>query len=231
MSINSKKNRNKKINDKKNRAKEKEKKFSLKSGKLISTADGQVVKYLYLTKIEHVDTWVNGGDIPIALASTYLSDTRSGIMTPDENLIHESPIPIPSLKNIGIRIENVRSLTMTNCRGNGMKIPNMKNAHYYKQDGLILSFCNSFNNEVAYKLDKKACVKVNDIKALCGVIDKQLGRKGVMRSCQYTHSHKRNHFLKHVDDSWQDEFRLFWLIKENKSVTLPSGVCEFVSEF
>ena len=52
--------------------------------------------FLYLTESEWAKTWVVGGEIPIKLASSYLSDNREGVMTPDENLIHESEVPIPN---------------------------------------------------------------------------------------------------------------------------------------
>ena len=188
-------------------------------------------KYLYLTKVEWADTWVNGGEIPISLASTYLSDERQGIMTPDENLIHESSIPIPSLRQYGIHIEQSKNITIGNIVHNGRHVGGIKNANFYTEDGLILSFCNSFDKSIAERMGKQACVKICNIEKLRRVIDKQLGCKGIMKECTYTRDHQRNHFLKSTDDEWQDEFRLFWGVKENRVVNLPSGLCEFVCEF
>lgn len=38
--------------------------------------------YLYLTELKWVKAWINGGEMPISLASTYLYDKRGGILTP-----------------------------------------------------------------------------------------------------------------------------------------------------
>jgi hypothetical protein len=186
-------------------------------------------KYLYLTEIEWSDAWINGGSIPISLASSYLSDDRDGIMTPDENLIHESSIPIPSLKQHGISIENTRNITIKNFTSNGVRLPDVVEANYYTEDGLILSFCNSSNEGVAKRLKKKACVKILNIEKLRQKIDKQLGCKGIMKECEYTSDHNRNHFLKYSDDSWQDEYRMFWRTTREKWVKIPPGMAELVA--
>ncbi|MEG4316486.1 hypothetical protein U8L64_15885 [Pseudomonas sp. FIP_A4] len=188
-------------------------------------------KYLYLTKAQWVDTWVNGGSIPIALASSYLSDIRDGIMTPDENLIHESNIPIPSLQQHGIHIENTRNITITGFISNGIRQPDILHANYYKEDGLILSFCNSFNREIAKRMGKEACVRILNIEKLRKSIDKQIGCKGIMKDCEYTSSHNRNHFLKHESDAWQDEYRMFWRTTRERWVVLPEGTAELVAIF
>ena len=190
-------------------------------------------KYLYLTKTEWADTWINGGDIPISLASTYLHDEREGILTPDENLIHESPVDIKSLSplvNFG-EGGGVKSFTMTNCSVNGVSMPDIVDAKYYSEDGLILSFCNSLDESIAKRLGKQCCVKVSKLKEFRKVIDKQLGVKGVMQSCEYTDNHERNHFLKSTDDAWQDEFRLFWRYQNNTTVTIPQGHAKLVATY
>jgi hypothetical protein len=191
------------------------------------------VKYLYLSEVEWSNTWINGGDIPISLASTYLNKDRDGILTPDENLIHKSPV---NLKGLGSSLHiaegaNVKGLTITNSSMDGVRIPNIVKADYYVEDGLILSFCNSLSSDVAKKLKKKACVKITNIEKLRKSIDKQLGIKGIMKKCEYTNDHQRNHFLKSVEDSWQDEYRIFWKYPTNKVVKIPSGLAEFVCEF
>ncbi|MEZ8372820.1 hypothetical protein AB6C91_00775 [Vibrio cyclitrophicus] len=188
-------------------------------------------KYLYLTEVEWVDTWINGGEIPISLASSYLSDERNGILTPDENLIHESPVPIPSFQEFGIRIGRCRNLTMTNTAYNGIKLPDFHNANYYQEDGLILSFCNSFSEHIGKRFRKKACVKILNIEKLGRVIDKQLGCKRIAGDCKYTNDHQRNHFLKSNDDSWQEEYRLFWRTTQSKWVKIPPGTAQLMSVF
>ena len=115
------------------------------------------MKFLYLTEIEWADAWVNGGEIPISLASTYLHDERGGILTPDENLIHKSPVDLKSLSPF-IHFGDgagVKKLSITNSSMNGQRIPDIVDASYYKEDGLILSFCNSFNEDIAKRLEKK----------------------------------------------------------------------------
>jgi len=182
-------------------------------------------KYLYLTNAEWIQPWVNGGRIPIVLASTYLGKKRDGIYTPDENRIHESPIDIANLKPILDVGENVsiKSFTMTNCTVNGQPLPDIIDAKYYIEDGLVLSFCNRKSGSIARRLGKRACVKIFNIYKLKECIDEQLGVDSVMGECMYTADHRRNHFLKSVEDGWQDEYRLFWPLSEPRWVKLRRG--------
>lgn len=189
-------------------------------------------KYLYLTEIEWSEAWINGGEIPIYLASTYLSDERSGTQTPDENLIHESNFDVPSLEQHGIKIgKGCSNIRFINPTFNGQKHPDIHIEEYRQEDGLILSFCNNFSEEIARNLGKKCCVKIRDMELLRKKVDKQLGYKGKMGNCEYTNDHRRNHFLKSVEDSWQDEYRIFWKYSKNKKVKIPSGMAEFVAIF
>jgi hypothetical protein len=187
-------------------------------------------KYLYLTKLEWVDAWINEGEIPINLASIYLSNTRDGTSTPDENLIHQSVVPIPYYKQHGISIENCKNVTISNFRSNGIKLPSVKNAKYYLEDGGILSLCNTFDVSIAKKLGKSACIKILDVETIRKSFGKQLGCKAVMGECQYTTDHQRGQFLKSVEDSWQNEYRIFFPTTKLKSVRVPARVAEFVSE-
>ena len=190
-------------------------------------------KYLYLTEIEWIDAWINGGSIPISLASTYLHDERGGNLTPDENLVHESPVDLKSLSPF-IHIAdgaNVKNLNITNSSMNGQRIPDIVGANYYTEDGLILSFCNSFSAEIAERMKKKACVKILNMEKMRRKIDKQLGCRGIMGACKYTSDHNRNHFLKSADDSWQDEYRIFWRTTREKWIAIPTGTAELVSVF
>jgi hypothetical protein len=187
-------------------------------------------KYLYLTEVEWSKTWVNGGEIPIKLASSYLNDERDGTLTPDENLIHSSEVDIKSLSP-AFHFENVKGLTMTGCSINGKVIPEIKNAEYYKEDGLVLSFCNSLDESIANRLGKKCCVHVSNLKELRKSIDNQLGVKGKMEACKYTDDHNRNHFLKSTEDAWQQEYRMFWSSSENAVVNIPSGHAKLVATY
>jgi len=187
-------------------------------------------KYLYLTEVEWANSWVYGGKIPLKLASTYLNDKRDGTLTPDENLIHKSEFPINEYQQYGILIKNSKDITITNSFYNGQKVPNVHNADYYREDGLILSFSNTYNKDIAIKLGKKSCVKINNMKRLKNIIDKQLQSVGQMRKCLYTNDHNRNHFLKSNLDLWQDEFRIFWDITKFKSidVILPPNIATLI---
>lgn len=84
--------------------------------------------YLYLTRPEWAETWISGGTVPIALASKYRSIEREGTLTPDENLIHDSPVDIASLRQMGFHFENVRGLTFNGNTFNGRPLPDSNNA-------------------------------------------------------------------------------------------------------
>jgi hypothetical protein len=186
--------------------------------------------YLYLNEHWHADTWVGGGKIPINPASVYRSMEREGIFTPDENLIHKSEVDLMGLSpflNIAPGAE-VRGLTMTNCRMNGVRVPDVKDAQYYFDDGLILSFSSRLTHVLARKMKKKACVRILDMTNLKANLDEQLGATSEAAYCQYTTGHERNHFLKSELDSWQSEFRLFWPITTKVEVLVPTGTAELV---
>lgn len=185
-------------------------------------------KFLYLTETAWANAWIYGGEIPINLASSYLSKSRKGIMTPDENLIHESAVPIPSLQHYGYFFKNVKGLTFKGNYSNGILLPELHNANYYAEDGLILSFCNHFDKRTAERFEKKACVKILNIEKTRNELDRKLGCKSVMKACKYTDDHKRNHFLKSKEDEWQDEFRIFWKARASKRVNIPQGTAELV---
>jgi hypothetical protein len=62
------------------------------------------------------------------------------------------------------------------------------------------------------------------ISKLKAVIDEQLGVVGIAGDCKYNLDHQRSHFEKSTDDSWQDEYRLFWPLTTHKWVELPAGI-------
>lgn len=183
-----------------------------------------------MTEFDWHETWVKGGEIPIRLASAYLNNERSGIMTPDENLIHDSNVDIRSLSP-AIHMENVKGINMTNVVINGVRIPDINNASYYREDGLILSFCNRESEAIARELGKQCCVRVSKLKELRKCIDAQVGVKGIMGPCEYTEDHQRNHFLKSVEDSWQEEYRMFWRYPNDTKVVIPSGHAKLVATY
>jgi hypothetical protein len=187
-------------------------------------------KYLYLTKYEWTRAWIAGGKVPIALASSYLSLNRSGIYTPDETRIHDSPHDVTKIPGVRIGPDaNIKNLTVTNNYFNGYRAPDIVNAKYYKEDGLILSFCHTRSRAIAKRLGKVACVKVLDMHALKLSLDEQLQVEGLMDSCRYTDDHQRNHFLKSTEDAWQEEFRLFWPHTTPLLVDIRPKTARFVS--
>lgn len=181
--------------------------------------------YLYLTEEEWVNPWVNGGVIPVSLASKYLSNERYQTSTPDENLIHESPVDLTRRPEISFSNGGgAKGITLLGNVYNGASLPDVAGANYYHEDGLILSFSNTLSSHIANELGKSACVEIVDIHKLKSHIDTQLGCVGVMQKCKYTDDHQRNHFLKSEKDEWQDEFRMFWPIQQAAEVVLPPGI-------
>lgn len=187
-------------------------------------------KYLYLTQVEWASAWVKGGAIPLSLASKYKSMDRQGVYTPDENLIHESNVDLMSLKGFVSfgEVPNAKNISFIGCSFNGIRIPDVISANLYTEDGLIQSFCNVFDVDIAKRFGKAACVRIHDIDKLRKYLDRKLGRKSQFGNCEYTRDHQRNHFLKSVSDNWQKEYRFFWPKKNACSVELPPGVAEIV---
>ncbi len=175
--------------------------------------------YLYLTKKEWIEPWVNGGEIPINLASTYRKMERKGIFTPDENLIYEATHPYSVLQG-AFSFEGVKNVTLKNVNINGHQINHMHIKERRKEDGLILSFCNHFAEKTAYRLEKAAAIEIIDIGKLIKAINRQTKTKCKRGNCEYTLGHNRNHFLKSYRDAWQDEHRLFW----NHSVSITAKI-------
>ena len=186
--------------------------------------------FLYLTKQQWVTPWVHGGEIPINLASSYRSAVRSGTKTPDENLTNDTNIDIQELRpliNVG-KDGGFRNATIQDCAVTGRRLPEVHDGNYFHEDGLILSFSLRKSRKLAMRMDKEACVKIQNVDYLKQCIDEQLKLKGIMQKCEYTDGPNRNHFLKSHADSWQKEFRIFWLGSSGKPVILPSGIAELV---
>lgn len=185
--------------------------------------------YLYLNELSHVDTWVNGGSVPIKPASTYRSLERGGILTPDENLIHKSAVDLLSIPFMRFNPKaTVKGLSFIGMTVNGKPVPDIIDAALYEEDGLILSFSYRVTKLVAKKMNKKACVKILDIEALKQAIDSQIGVVSEAKSCQYTNGHQRNHFLKSELDYWQAEYRMFWPVNTAVQVDIPPGTAELI---
>tara|TARA_B110000211_G_scaffold229083_1_gene286291 strand:- start:733 stop:1332 length:600 start_codon:yes stop_codon:yes gene_type:complete len=193
--------------------------------------------YLYLNEKWHADNWVNGGVVPISYASKYLSEERSGIFTPDENLIYDTPFPIEQLSPYisfgpGTQLKN---MTVKNNIVNGKPMPEIRNGNKYNEDGLVICCSNTLSCELAGKLgNKKAVLEITHPQKLLEAIDEQLGIKGIVETCTYTENHQRNHFLKSTEDKWQDECRFFWKYdrrdgSKDINVNIPKGIAKLVS--
>lgn len=189
-------------------------------------------KYLYLTEIDFKKPWIEGGDVPLALASRYVSSEREGVMTPDENHVFDSPLGIkglPPAMSFGPKFQ-ARNFQIKGFRLNGRVLPDMVINQYY-EDGAVLCLSNSCSEETARRFGKQICLRINDVNVLKGEVDRQMGVASKMSACNYTDGPERNTFLKSSADSWQDEFRLFWLNCEAKWVNLPPGMAEIEAQF
>lgn len=191
----------------------------------------KISKYLYLEKNEYAKTWVEGGTVPLSLASSYRSSERSGIMTPDENVTIEFfGMPYNDFKKV-VNVEGDSrnlNITLSNCNIQGKHV-NKAEYHQDYKDGYVLCFSNIKSKEIAKKLNKKCCVRIVDVGELCDYISDQIKIKGEHRSCEYTSEVNRNVFLKGSEDEWQKEYRIFWesSSKESISVVLPPKFAEY----
>lgn len=179
--------------------------------------------YLYLTKREWSKTWIEGGTIPLNLASKYLSDNRSGINTPDENNQRE-------LKNLDEKLLGlIGNMDDVPTKGkNSFKIDIgkislddkvvAKNVQYKRffEDGYILSFSTKLEKSIMQKLGKEACVEILDFVKLFEHLNSQIEINGVHKKCEYTKGENRNVFLKSIKDEWQHEYRFYWKTNNNK---------------
>lgn len=183
--------------------------------------------YLYLKKEEFKDTWLNGGIIPLKLASTYLSEERSEIYTPDELLQQ-------SLRNVPAHvIEQIFGKSVNNAKleihGGSISLNGLtfNNVHLKRhlEDSLILCLSTKLDKQIADRLGKKACVEIINLDKLNREISSQIGVTGIANKCDYTIFDDRNHFLKSVLDSWQEEFRIVWKgVEKSVEVKIPKGV-------
>lgn len=189
--------------------------------------------YLYLEKNEYVSTWANGGIVPLKLASTYHSEERNGIYTPDELLQRYIK---------GTSLEVVEQLFGKQGKGGstelniGTIIMNNqivgRNVKYLSklEDSLILFLSTKLDKKIAERMNKSACVEITNINKLISTITKQIGVTAIAKKCDYTLFENRNHFLKSVLDCWQEEYRIVWKnIKKSIEVQIPKGCAKDIS--
>jgi len=77
---------------------------------------------------------------------------------------------------------------------------------------------------------KKAVVEIVDFDLLYQSLNEQVGSRGDYGPISYISGEDRNHFTKHVDDNWMDEFRIVWDVRDNSDlpVSLPAGIGKMV---
>lgn len=192
--------------------------------------------YVYLNEMSHVEAWTVGGEIPIKPSSSYFNAERKGTSTPDENITHKSNV---DARKYGFDLQAsgggmISGVHVVGSRDKNGPIPDIHIQEYSHSDGLVLCFCAVLDAEVATKFEnKKACVRIKDIEALKRCIDAQIGFVSKADWCTYTGDHNRDHFLKSDEDSWQQEYRLFWSRNDAKEiwVLLPPGVGELVATY
>lgn len=162
--------------------------------------------FLYLNEIEHAKTWIEGGYIPMKRASSYLSSERSGTRTPDEVRQHRWDGARPATFEGVIKIEgNVKDIRFTGTTVNGNHIPDTR-IDDYEEDAFVLCLSHTRSDELAKRLgNKKCCIEIKDVSLLISALqtvgDARYGR------VRYTKSEHRSHFMKSIDDAWQDEYR------------------------
>ena len=173
--------------------------------------------YLYLSKKSWAEPWIEGGYIPINLASTYKSEIRDGIYTPDENNIRrldnldeERFERIAKIGDSGIGKGSSIRIKVGKYIEGGKTIATDIDFNAYYDDGYVVSFSQTCHKGLMERLNKEVCVEINDVNKIRRQISSQIGLKGKTRVCAYTSSKNRNHFLKSTKDDWQDEVRIFW---------------------
>ncbi|HGW5385886.1 hypothetical protein JVB16_22615 [Enterobacter hormaechei] len=193
------------------------------SGALFELFEGSTMKaYVYLELPEYVNTWVNGGSIPIASVQKYLCEeaNRGGNLTPDEGIVDNSTIPQSAL---GFDVSNT-IINITDCWSDTLGYMKSEKIVRLSETGIVICASKSLKRKIANKFERKYCVKIHDISKLQAELNKQLGSIGALGVCEYTKGHKRNCFLKSWKDSWQEEVRIFWKDLKPTKVQLPPGL-------
>ncbi|WP_169568165.1 hypothetical protein [Sneathiella limimaris] len=197
-------------------------------------------KYLHLSEGAHATTWVNGGSIPLKVASTYYEQERHGTQTLDEGLTIQGIEVSQSIRNPVVRDGNRVSVGPLNLKAKKVLIENCTFENTYSPfegiiermhvgrvetwDGLVFCCSNRYSVPTALKFKKHYCVKILDIDALKKVLDNAVGDQSNQGPCNYVHGISRDPFTKSIEDKWQNEYRLFWPDKENTWVDIPSGL-------
>jgi hypothetical protein len=193
---------------------------------------------IYLKETDYVENWLNEGTVPINLASYYRDQERNGNRTPDKNfqITIEGDDIKPGIKIIvdGILYKAPGSgkttINVKEINGDEVLGRNITYTQAY-EDGLVLSMCTELSLDIMKRFkDKKAVIQILDLEKLKESFDRQIGLISQDGLCNYTEMDERNHFLKHVSDSWQKEYRWFWRgFDKEVNVVVPKGVAREVT--
>lgn len=185
------------------------------------------MNYVYLTRPEWAEPWINGGKIPLNPARNYLSSERNGTKTPDE--LRQRFV----LGDGGDAVESIESLFGNSCTwitNSRIKSPDgqSKFVNYAAtsiKDSLILCFSLSLSKTIMHRLGKQCVLQVPNMEELRLVISDQLHLPGHYERVRYTKGFDRSHCVKGWEDRWQVEARLYWEtdILEPYWVNIPGG--------
>lgn len=185
--------------------------------------------FVYLATEDHVSNWVNGGGcVPIKLASDFKGQELQGNKTPDETVIHESPVDLNALRAAGIELSGShKHVWFANNVGPNGPIENftIDSMKFHEEDGRVMCFSRTNSRKIADFFGREFCVRIDNIPLLKEIMDEAVGAVSVAGKCQYTDDFQRNVFLKANDQAFMDEFRIYWPnVVEEKSFTMPTGV-------
>lgn len=192
-------------------------------------------KYLYLARPEYAQTWVHGGTVPLMPARTYRSVERHRTQTPDE--VMQKSIRGMKMAQLKGAVEfsaegTIEGFVMERCVVNGHRIDRGTYAQR-PEEAVILCMSNSLNPGLLARLGKSVAVKIPAVGALQECLDPQVGVPSLRGKVSYTREEgNRHHFLKSLEDQWQDEYRLVWtgpgLGLEPIEVAISAGLAEMV---
>lgn len=182
--------------------------------------------YVYLESQLFVDTWVKGGELPIASVLKYVcqEDERGMNLTPDEGLIDNST---HDLSRYGVQVTNSK-VHFTDCQFDDLRIPKAI-VERFDEKGIVLCASTTLDSSIAKGFKRDYCVRIDSFRTFQNTINKLVGQVGVFGFCEYTNDHRRNCFLKSEKDSWQKEVRIFWKNLEPMKVILPTGLATQVA--